>query len=430
MAISFIGAGTWAISTTSGATLSYAFPAAYTKTAGDIMILVSGGWTGGTTAPTVPTSFTLRNFSYRTPGGGSIMVLHEWKLVGNVNEATPTRTVPTNGNWSSSGNTWNLSGYMLVFRGVDQNTPFDATETISNSGAANTFVPSAITTTTANALVLVSAISGDNNRINLSVANSYSGVANGTNYSSSTVGLEAFGSFTRTYASAGSTAGTMPTLNQSQLGPDSWATITSALRAATAPGQPTGVSATITGSTTATVNWTAGATGNSGTVTYYVDYSTDQTNWTSAGTSTTTSKAVTGLSGNLIYYFRVLANNSIGNSSLSSTSAAKTTNFADAPSAVTVNTTTITTSTMSVSWTAPTGNGTTGYTVYYSSDGGSSWLSTAGSASPTTITGLKTYQSYIFKVSATNATQTSANSAVSVDYQTDTDGEIIWGTRF
>jgi titin len=47
---------------------------------------------------------------------------------------------------------------------------------------------------------------------------------------------------------------------------------------------------------------------------YVVQYSTDQTNWTtfSDGTSTTPSATVTGLTGGTNYYFRVAAVNSVG----------------------------------------------------------------------------------------------------------------------
>jgi Fibronectin type III domain len=89
---------------------------------------------------------------------------------------------------------------------------------------------------------------------------------------------------------------------------------------ATAPAAPTGLSAT-TGNTQAALSWTAASNGGSNITDYLVQYSTDNSTWTTFadGTSTATSATVTGLTNGTLYYFRVSAINAVNTSSASST---------------------------------------------------------------------------------------------------------------
>jgi hypothetical protein len=89
---------------------------------------------------------------------------------------------------------------------------------------------------------------------------------------------------------------------------------------ATAPAAPTGLSATA-GNTQATLSWTAASNGGSNITDYLVQYSTDNSTWTTFadGTSTATSATVTGLTNGTLYYFRVSAINAVNTSSASST---------------------------------------------------------------------------------------------------------------
>ena len=89
---------------------------------------------------------------------------------------------------------------------------------------------------------------------------------------------------------------------------------------ATAPAAPTGLAATA-GNTQATLSWTAGSNGGSNITDYLIEYSTDNSTWTTFadGTSTATSATVTGLTNGTLYYFRVSAINAVNTSAASST---------------------------------------------------------------------------------------------------------------
>jgi hypothetical protein len=80
------------------------------------------------------------------------------------------------------------------------------------------------------------------------------------------------------------------------------------------PAAPTGISGT-PGVGNVALSWTSPTnTGGVPLTDYIVQYSADQTNWTTFadGTSTATTATVTGLTGGTNYYFRVAAVNSVG----------------------------------------------------------------------------------------------------------------------
>ena len=178
------------------------------------------------------------------------------------------------------------------------------------------------------------------------------------------------------------------------------------------PGAPTIGTATKTGSTTATVAYTAPASDGGYAITSYTAVSTP------GGITGTLSQAgsgtisVTGLTPGADYTFIVFATNSQGAGINSSASNSITTDAA-APSAPTIGTATKTGSTTAtLTFTPPAvnnGAAVTGYTVT-STPGG---ITATGSASPINITGLTAATAYTFTITATNSAGTSVASSAS-----------------
>lgn len=185
------------------------------------------------------------------------------------------------------------------------------------------------------------------------------------------------------------------------------------------PAAPTIGTATVTGSTTATVTYTAPTypAGNipSTAITSYTAVSSPggvTGTVTQAGSGTIT---VTGLTPNTSYTFTVYATNVTGNSASSAASNSITTWAL--PGAPTIGTASfnIVAGTASVPFTAPAFNGNTPITSYtaVSSPGGiTGTLSQAGSGT-ITVSGLTNYTAYTFTVYATNAVGNGPSSAAS-----------------
>ena len=142
---------------------------------------------------------------------------------------------------------------------------------------------------------------------------------------------------------------------------------------------------------------------------YIIQYSTDNSSWStfSDGTSTSTSATVTSLTNGQQYYFKVAAVNSVGTGSYSSSA---TSTPVTTPSQVGTVSPTPGNTQVALSWSAPNNGGSsiTDYIIQYSADN-SSWstfsdgTSTATSA---TVTGLTNGQQYYFKVAAVNSVGT------------------------
>ena len=150
----------------------------------------------------------------------------------------------------------------------------------------------------------------------------------------------------------------------------------------TAPGAPTGLSATADGQTEIDLSWTAPSDDGGADITgYKIEVSTDGSSWSDleADTdSTSTSYTHTGLTAGNTRHYRVSAINSAGTSQPSSTDSATT----DSPPAATapdpptgLSATADGQTEIDLSWTAPSDDGgadITGYKIEVSTDG-SSW---------------------------------------------------------
>ncbi len=177
----------------------------------------------------------------------------------------------------------------------------------------------------------------------------------------------------------------------------------------TPPAAPTGVTASATGSNTATVSWTA----SSGATSYAIFRSTTSGGpYTQVGTSSTTSFADSGLACNTTYFYVVTASNgscSSGNSAQASTTTSTCT--CTPPAAPTgVATSGATQTGLTVSWTAS--SGATSYKVFRSTTSGGPYTQ-VGTSSTTSFTdsGLTCNTSYFYVVTASNGTCDSGNSA-------------------
>ena len=184
--------------------------------------------------------------------------------------------------------------------------------------------------------------------------------------------------------------------------------------AAGAPGQVTGATATA-GQSSATVNWTAPASGGPVTsykITPYIGAAA-QTAKTITGSPPATSTTVTGLTGGTAYTFRVQASNPSGSGPESAPSNSVTPQSSGAPSAPTAVTAQGDSTSAIVRWTAPGNDGgspITGYTVTPSA--GAPVQAPAG-ATNARVTGLTNGTAHTFTVTATNASGTSPASGAS-----------------
>ena len=186
-----------------------------------------------------------------------------------------------------------------------------------------------------------------------------------------------------------------------------------------APGTVTNVTATAAGTTSATVAWTAPASGGtpaSYRITPYVGAAA-QPATTITGTPPATTATVTGLTQGTTYRFTVQAINPAGSGPASAQSNAVTPQTAVAPTAPRNVVARPVTGSAQVEWDAPASNGDspiTGYTItpYAGATAQPSTTAAAGATSKV-VTGLTNGTAYTFRVTATNAVGTSPASAAS-----------------
>ncbi len=186
------------------------------------------------------------------------------------------------------------------------------------------------------------------------------------------------------------------------------------------PSPPRNLEATADGHDAIDLDWDAPAdTGTSRILRYKIEESENGTTWDSiAGTdSTTTVYERTGLDDGTTYHYRVFAINSTGPSGASDTASATTARAGQAPGRPTnLEATADGQTAIDLDWTAPTDTGSsaiTGYRIEVS-ENGTNWTNRVANTRDTTTsyrhTGLTAGSTRHYRVSAINATDTSAAS--------------------
>ena len=151
--------------------------------------------------------------------------------------------------------------------------------------------------------------------------------------------------------------------------------VANATRAATAPGRPTGLTATAHSTTQINLSWTAPSDDGGAAITgYRIEESNNGSTWSELVANTSsTSHSVAGLSAGSTRYYRVYASNSAGESSASDVASATTWDVPSAPRSLRARP--IGQTQIDLQWSAPADTGgvpIAGYQIEVSSDG-SSW---------------------------------------------------------
>ena len=385
--------------------------------------------TAAATAPGAPTGLTATasgttaiNLSWTAPGstGGSAITGYKIESSSNGTDGWTDQVADTSTTTTTYEHTGLMAGETRHYRVSAINTNGTGDPSNVDSATTDATVPGAPTGLTATA--------SGTTAINLSwTAPASTGGSAITGYKievapdgTSWTDLVANTSNTTTaYAHTGLTAGDtrhyrVSAINANGTGDPS--NVDSATAAATAPGAPTGLTATASGTTAINLSWTApGSTGGSAITGYKIEVVPDGTDgWTDqvADTSnTTTTYAHTGLMAGETRHYRVSAINTNGTGDPSNVDSATT--DATAPGAPTGLTATASgTTAINLSWTAPAstgGSAITGYKIEVAPDG-TSWTDLVANTSNTTTayahTGLTAGDTRHYRVSAINANGT------------------------
>jgi predicted RNA-binding protein with TRAM domain len=191
---------------------------------------------------------------------------------------------------------------------------------------------------------------------------------------------------------------------------DGFATQTTPGTPYTVPNAPT-IDSVVSENTQLTVYFKAPAFNGGSSITAY-KYSIDGGTTWSQEVSTASPMVITGLTNGTTYNVRILAVNPAGTSEASTAASGKPVGPSSAPAITAVKSEN---SKLTISFTAPTNDGGSVVTGYkYSIDGGDTWTSLAGTASPFVVIGLTNGTSYDLALVAVNSAGDSVSSSIVV----------------
>ena len=395
-------------------------------------------WIGATEDATTTTSYTgssydgspgkrwIWNGAVQTPlpigtgeiAQGPLAAFSSWAGGEPNNDAKPGKDCAVT-NWGGARGMWNdltcetyTNGYLIEFGGRPGETSTASTRTLTTTVVAreavtlgtlrsnvsctfgvNCSFPLSVTNPTAK------------NSSNVDVAGTFAYTS--SNEASTTVSAVSGGASVALVGAGSSTITATFTPTNTALYASASKTFTITVTAS-APAAPTELSAT-SGNSEVALSWTPGANGGSSITDYLIQYSTNNSTWStfSDGVSTNTSTTVTGLNNGTLYYFRVSAINSIGTGTAS---ASVNTTPATSPDAPTALIATLGNAEVALSWTpgANGGSSITDYLIQYSTNN-STWTTFEDGTSTTaaaTVTGLDNGTLYYFRVAAINSVDT------------------------
>jgi hypothetical protein len=202
----------------------------------------------------------------------------------------------------------------------------------------------------------------------------------------------------------------------------------------TAPTQPGTLSAVAVTTNSATINWGVSTDADGDDITYRVEYRrSGDTPWTNGGSTTGTSRPLSGLDGNQLYDVRVTPNDgTVDGTNRTVLNLFKTDNTPPIQPG-TLSASAVTTSSATVSWGASTDvdGDTITYKVEYRHNGATLWTSggsTTGTSQP--LTGLDSSQPYDVQVTPNDGTEDGLSRDASNLFQTAFDTDAVFKDSF
>jgi MSHA biogenesis protein MshQ len=218
--ITFVGAGAQ-VTRDSPGSITPTFPGG--TAAGDVAVLVVAGRPDDNSQPAAPSGWALRNSVFEEVSSSDLRVMTFYRVLSG-GDANPVVTLP--GGWDSTST--GMSGQIAVWRGVDTAVPFDVADTTDTSNPDDLFTAPAITTATANALVVSVVATSDDNDVRIDNASGFTARMSGSGYDTTAGDDHSVAVADELQAAAG--VASMLRWEQNGNDPDRWAAITFALR--------------------------------------------------------------------------------------------------------------------------------------------------------------------------------------------------------